>query len=179
MYNKAVLKLLALTLIAAALLGLVAGCGGSSSEGSLEEQREAFLQWEREVTSLHQIADEASVKHDEILAALGAGEIDEYEAYSEISDVKKIIDNAWHNLSKVEAGESLSQERIKQLNAAMSDLTTGLYSKIGGMEKVLEFLDDQKPSLIEEAQDKFKMANSFMMDGIGKYIEVKVDLGLE
>jgi hypothetical protein len=48
------------------------------------------------------------------------------------------------------------KEHRKTLNEAISDLSTGLYTKAEGFEKVLEYLDEQKPSTLSEAKEELK-----------------------
>ncbi|MGI6553834.1 MAG: hypothetical protein ACOX2P_00085 [Bacillota bacterium] len=70
------------------------------------------------------------------------------------------------------------KEHRKTLNEAISDLSTGLYTKAEGFEKVLEYLDEQKPSTLSEAKEEFEMAQGFMMGGIAKIVGVQMELGL-
>lgn len=150
----------------------------TSAKGNSEAAKQDFLAWQKEILSIHQVADDAMKQYQQIMVAMGEGEKDIYSAYSDVNNIKDTVSGAWHAIGKVKVPESLSKEHQKQLKEAQTDLQTGLFSKMEGLKQVLKFLDEQKPSYVEEAKDNFAMSEQFMLSGITRLTGVKMDLGL-
>lgn len=146
---------------------------------SIETQRADFKAWYDKVMNIQNRADKAMGEYQKIADDLAKGSatlVDAYAATKSLRDVQAAAQSAMYGLK---APTSLSGADQQKLNKATQDLATGIFSRRTALDKVLRYLDEQKPSLIANAQDDLKMANSFMIQGIVPIVEVQTALGIE
>lgn len=173
-----------------AVIGLIAivfaltGCGGSSEDGTNETvdpeaAKTAFLEWEARVTEIHTAADEVLDAYNQAVTKLSEGRVDIFSVYDYISNEVIPANNTLETaMESISPGSALSKKQQEELNSAKFDLANGLYWRTKAFERFLEFLDNQQLSLMDEIKDDFAFANDYMINGIAKYIGVKMELGL-
>lgn len=181
MREKAFLMVMVILLIIAMI---ISGCGSDPSESKNENvdpeaAKTAFLEWEARVTEIHTAADEVLDAYNQAVTKLSEGKIDIFSAYDYISNEVIPTNEKLENAMRLATpGNALSKKHRETLNSARHALADGLYWRTKAFERFLEFLDNQKPSLISEVKDDFEFANGYMLEGISKYIGVKMELGL-
>jgi hypothetical protein len=171
-----------------AVIGLIAfalaGCGGSSEDGTNETvdpeaAKTAFLEWEARVTEIHTAADEVLDAYNQAVTKLSEGRVDIFSAYDYISnEVIPTNEKLERAMDLIRASDAFSRKHRETLNSASSDLANGIYWRTKGFKRFLEFLDSQKLSLMDKVKGDFEFANDYMLEGIAKYIGVKMELGL-
>lgn len=167
-----------------AIVFALAGCGGSSEDGTnetvdLEAAKEAFLAWETRVTEIHTAADEVLDAYNQAVTKLSEGKIDIFSAYDYISNEVIPTNEKLENAMRLAIpGDALSKKHQETLNSARHALADGIYWRTKAFKRFLEFLDSQKLSLMDEIKGDFEFANDYMLEGIAKYIGVKMELGL-
>lgn len=181
MREKAFLMVMVILLIIAMI---ISGCGSDPSESKNENvdpeaAKTAFLEWEARITEIHTAADEVLDAYNQAVTKLSEGKIDIFSAYDYISNevipTNEKLENA---MRLVTPGDALSKKHRETLNSARHALADGIYWKTKAFKRFLEFLDSQKLSLMDKVKDDFEFANDYMLEGISKYIGVKMELGL-
>jgi hypothetical protein len=142
-----------------------------------QKQIDDFNKWYSEIMEIHKKADVAMQKYQSIAKKLEQSS-DLYSAYSSVSDIKETVHNSWTAMGKIKTPSSLSKAHQNTLSEAKTELQTGLFSRKQGLEKILQFLDDPKPSSLEKAKSEFQSAETFMYRGIAKIISVQSELGI-
>jgi hypothetical protein len=143
-----------------------------------ESAKNAFIAWESEIMLIHARADNAMEAFTSVLNELGEGNVDIYSTYNEAKKTRDIVNIAWRDLNRVEIGDELSDDHKGRLGDATDALSTGLFVKVEGLDLILKFLDDPKPSYINEATGNFEIANIYMFEGLSEITVVKSELGL-
>ena len=181
MRKKEFLMVMVILLIIAMI---ISGCGSDPSESKNENvdpeaAKTAFLEWEARVTEIHTAADEVMEAYNQAVTKLSEGKIDIFSAYDYISNEVIPTNEKLENAMRLATpGDALSKKHRETLNSASSDLANGIYWRTKGFKRFLEFMDSQKLSLMDEIKGDFEFANDYMLEGISKYIGVKMELGL-
>lgn len=181
MREKAFLMVMVILLIIAMI---ISGCGSDPSESKnetvdLEAAKEAFLAWETRVTEIHTAADEVLDAYNQAVTKLSEGKVDIFSAYDYISnEIIPTNEKLERAMDLIRASDAFSRKHRETLNSASSDLANGIYWRTKGFKRFLEFLDSQKLSLMDKVKGDFEFANDYMLEGISKYIGVKMELGL-
>jgi len=173
-----------------AIIGLIAivfalaGCGGSSEDGTNETvdpeaAKTAFLEWEARVTEIHTAADEVLEAYNQEVANLSEGRVDIFSVYDYINNEVIPTNEKLENAMRLAIpGDALSKKHQETLSSARYALADGIYWRTKAFKRFLEFLDSQKLSLMDKVKGDFEFANDYMLEGISKYIGVKMELGL-
>jgi hypothetical protein len=143
-----------------------------------EAGKNAFVAWHSEIMSIHTRADNATEAFSSVLTDFGEGRSDIYSTYNEAKRTRDIVNSARRDINRVELGDELSEDHKSRLKDAASTLSTGLFVKTEGLDLILKFLDDPKPSYINEASDNFDRAYIYMIDGLSEITLIKSELGL-
>jgi hypothetical protein len=143
-----------------------------------EAAKNAFLAWESEIMLIHARADSAMESFSSVLTELGEGNVDIYSTYNEAKRTRDTVNNAWRDLNRVELSDELSDDHKSRLNDAAFSLSTGLFVKVEGLDLILKFLDDPKPSYANEASGNFDRAYIYMIEGLSEITMIKFELGL-
>jgi len=181
MREKAFLMVMVILLIIAMI---ISGCGSDPSESKNENvdpeaAKTAFLEWEARITEIHTAADEVLDAYNQAVTKLSEGKIDIFSAYDYISnEVIPTNEKLERAMDLIRASDAFSRKHRETLNSASSDLANGIYWRTKGFKRFLEFMDSQKLSLMDEIKGDFEFANDYMLEGIAKYIGVKMELGL-
>lgn len=144
-------------------------------------QKTTFSDFYDEVMRIHGQADKAMAEYQTALAEASESEniLTAYVvAYSSISDTRDTVKSSWLALEDVTVPSSLSSEHNEALEESKDLLTSGLFTKQEGLAKLLQFIDDQKPSQLAEAQSKLEKSDEYMIMGVAKLVGVQSELGL-
>lgn len=181
MREKAFLMVMVILLIIAMI---ISGCGSDPSESKNENvdpeaAKTAFLEWETRVTEIHTAADEVLEAYNQAVTKLSEGKVDIFSAYDFINNEVILTNEKLENAMRLAIpGDALSKKHQKTLNSARYALADGIYWRTKAFKRFLEFLDSQKLSLMDKVKGDFGFANDYMLEGISKYIGVKMELGL-
>jgi len=143
-----------------------------------EAAKNAFIAWESDIMIIHARADNATEAFSLILTDFGEGKTDIYSTYNEAKRTRDIVNSARRDINRVDLGDDLSDDHKSILKDAASTLSTGLFVKTEALDLILKFLDDPKPSYINEATENFNRGYIYMIEGLGAIIVVKAELGL-
>lgn len=146
---------------------------------SIETQRADFKAWYDNVMAIHDRADKAYAQYQVVTKAMTNGTTTLVEAYSAIESIRDAQAAGQSAIYSVKPPTSLSKSDQEKLSKATEYLSTGLYSRRTALDKVLKYMDEQKPSLLSDAQGDIKMADSFMIQGLAPILEVQAALGIE
>jgi hypothetical protein len=143
-----------------------------------EAAKNAFIAWESDIMFIHARADNATEAFSAVLNDFGEGKTDIYSTYNEAKRTRDIVDRARGDISRVDLGDELSDDHKSRLKDAAFTLSTGLFVKTEALDLILKFLDDPKPSYINEATENFNRGYIYMIEGLSAITMVKVELGL-
>ena len=143
-----------------------------------EAAKNAFLTWESEIMLIHKRADDAMESFSLVLTEFGEGNADIYDTYNQAKLTKDIVYAAWRDLDRVDIGDELTDDHKERLSDATDSLSTGLFVKVEGLDLILKFLDDPKPSYVNEATGNFDRGYLYMLEGLSELSIVKTELGL-
>lgn len=144
------------------------------SEAAINE----FLAWESEIMNIHTRADNATEAFSAVLTDFGEGKTDIYSTYNEAKRTRDVVESARRDISRVDISSGLSEDHVKRLKDAVFTLSKGLFVKTEGLDLILKFLDDPKPSYVNEATESFNRGYLYMIEGLSEITMVKAELGL-
>lgn len=166
------------------IVAITSGCGAvdnyvEDEAVDIEAAKTAFLSWEARVNEIYTAADEVMGAYNKAVSGVAEGNIDIFSVYDYISsEVVPANEKLEMAMDLVNADHALSKNHQETLNSAKSDFTHGIYWRTKAYKRFLEFLDNQKLSLMDDARGDFEFANDCMLEGIAKYMGVKSELGL-
>lgn len=150
----------------------------STQEDLKKQQQEAYINWYAGLEIQLKKFDNSSKVWAETFAALGEGRIGRHQAYSQLKPMQNDMENFMMVFNKMEPPMALSKDHQKALREGTQELSTMAYSRKKAVEKALQFIDDMKPSSMQEARDQAQLAQSIMLRGIAKIVGVRAELGL-
>lgn len=152
--------------------------GAAAVKAKLQRQRAAVIQFEKDVYSLEVPAQRAIKKYQAAMTRFSKGQASIYDAYDAASDAKSACESVRSAYWDLEAPTDLPDDVSTLLGEVTSSLSTGYSVKAEAFGAAMEFLDDQKPSSMQEFKDKVAQADSFTIDAVAKLLEAKEKLGI-
>lgn len=147
------------------------------SQEITQTQIDDFITWYNNIINIRKVADTAMSQYEAIAKKLDeTGDV--YSAYSSFSHVKTVTATARNKINELKIPESLSKNHQESLREAQSDLSAGLWSRMQGVDNLLKYLDNPRPSLIESAKLDFTTAESLMTKGIAKIVTIQSELNI-
>jgi hypothetical protein len=150
----------------------------SADETKKKQQQEAFLNWYAGLDIQIKNFDNASKTWTETFNALGNNTIGRHQAYSQLKPLQDTMSGFMTTFNKMEPPAILSKEHQKLLKDGTQDFSTMAYCRKNAVEKGLKFIDDMKPSSMQEAMEEAKSASAYMIRGAAKLATVRTELGL-
>lgn len=150
----------------------------SADETKKKQQQEAFLNWYAGLDIQIKNFDNASKIWTETFNALGNNAIGRHQAYSQLKPLQDTMSGFMTTFNKMEPPAILSKEHQKLLKDGTQDFSTMAYCRKNAVEKGLKFIDDMKPSSMQEAMEEAKSASAYMIRGAAKLATVRTELGL-
>lgn len=145
---------------------------------SLETQQTDYKEWRNRYDELTDAFDKAWTIWEITIDGLAKGNVDRYSAYSHLSKLEDLLLNYEELLIHLDAPESLSKRDKELLDESVSALGDAAYSRRRAVKIMLNWLDDPRPSTLEEAKSEVQLSNSYLIDAVGKPLIVEESLGL-
>jgi len=166
------------TIAALFCVGMLSGCGEEKKEASPQEKKDAFLNWEIEITLIKAHSDANIETYHETMAAFSENSTNFFVARAKVDALKSDFSSLRCAMFYIDPPEVLSEEHREKLRKVESDLGASLYRREQALEKALELFDAPRPGLVTEIQNNFERSLHLMVSGIAKLTEVKSELGL-
>lgn len=149
-----------------------------SPEEVKKQQQEAFKSWYAGLeTDIKKFDDSWNVWKD-TFGAMSDGKIGRHQAYGQLKPLGENMKYFKQKFYGLKPPSNLSKEHQKLISDAAEDLGTMAYCREQGVEKALKFLDDMKPSSMQEAKEEVESSNAYMMKGLARIIQVQQELDL-
>jgi len=147
-------------------------------EETIEAQKQAVLDFEKQFFNIEKPTSLALQDFSNKAGKLGQG-VTVYDLYEAANKAKNACKNTQMIYTSLKIPDNIPDDVKKILKDAKSDLSTAYYSKSIAMDKAMKFLDEQKPSQMQEYKDEIKMADSFVINGVLKLTEAKQKIGID
>jgi len=144
-----------------------------------QRQRDLVLAFAEQLQGTDKTATEAISKMQDGLDKLATGKATIYDVYSLTKDAKTACQNVMLAYQKLSVPNDLPDDVKKHLSKAKSEASTAYYAKSEGLDSALRFLDNQKPSDLQEYKDKIAQSNRFMISASLELAEAKKLVGIE
>lgn len=140
----------------------------------------AFAGWEKQYNQQSKMLDDALATWKNIMQGLANGSIGEYAAYDKLQSLDKQLNNVFSRdfTDDVWAIAELSKEQRDSLKDAFDDMFAAVGFRQQAVKSALKWLNDPTPSNAQKIKDNIDFADSCVLDGAAKVIEVKQELGL-
>lgn len=142
-----------------------------------KQQQAAFKDWYSNFRMELNNFDDTWKIWENTFTALGEDKMDRYEAYDKLKSLKDKMSVYNHKFYSLKPPNNLSKEHQEIISDALSDLSTTAYYRQQGVEKALNFLDDMKPSSLQEAKGDIQSSNNYTLSAAAKIAQVKQELG--
>lgn len=146
------------------------------AEDILDDQRELFPLWERQVLKAHAEADRTLSEIGRVMDALNAGLIDRFTAWSRLSVLNQDLKQADLLLHDLVPPSKLNLVDQMRLQDALDDLHISLDLKRASVRKLQEFTRDLNVASLEKANELMDEGQALMIEGLLKMAEVKARL---
>jgi hypothetical protein len=102
------------------------------------------------------------------------------EAYLEADTLIKVTQEQKTKILDIEIPNiGITEEEKENLEKGITDISTGYYSKINGIEYMQDYLNTQDMENLSKAKKEFEMANGFMISGTAKIVGVLMERDIE
>ena len=128
--------------------------------------------------TLRKIASAAMDAYAAKLTSMENGTASIYDVYSAASTAKNRCKDVQFAMSKINTPDVPKEIRIL-LNDVKTDLSTGYMVKDEALDSAMKFLDNQKPSDMQNFKDKIKSSDSFIMEAVVKLMQAKEKAGID
>jgi Ca2+/Na+ antiporter len=102
-----------------------------------------------------------------------------YDAYDAFKLARAEASNEQLDVTSINVASDLPDDVKDLLDKTKDGMSTYYYTEKDGIDSMLKFMDDQKPSDASDAKDKFQMAQSFQFDAVAKLTEAKMKVGIK
>lgn len=144
----------------------------------LQRQKDLVLAFEKQILETDKTATEAINKMQDGFDKLATGKASIYDVYSLTKDAKTECQNVMLAYQKLVVPDDLPKDVKTHLSKAKSEASTAYFAKTEGLDSALRFLDNQKPSDLQEYKDKIAQSNRFMISASLELAEAKKLVGI-
>lgn len=113
---------------------------------------------------------------DELETALASNDI--FTVYEASTKAHTVAKNIMLEYSKLEVPSGLDKEVKNLLKEASTNMQTAYYVKKEGLESLQKFLDDKKPSELQNFKDKSNSAQGYVIKAVANATKSKELVGL-
>ncbi|MGR6763237.1 hypothetical protein ACU1JV_15470 [Paenibacillus sp. T2-29] len=118
-------------------------------------------------------------KYKSDMDSLGKGKTDVLTVYGSTKDAKDTALSLMSQYNELEVPNALPSEVKDLLEQSKRHLATAYYSKSEAFNSVLSYLDEQKPSYMNDFEENIKLADQDTMQGVLKLMQAKEKVGLK
>jgi hypothetical protein len=145
----------------------------------LKKQQDLVLAFEKQLLDIDKTAQVTISVMEQGFTDLAAGKISVNELYTLVKNARIAADTANNAYRALKVPDGLPKEIEKNLYDAKSSASTGYFTKKQALDAALRYLDDQKPSDLDEYQRKTELANNFILNAAIEIAKAKTSLGIE
>lgn len=149
------------------------------SDGYTQEQKDLILAFESQVYAIEDKYKPIMTSYSNVMTKLGNGTANIFDAYSATTKAQQAVEAISSEYSDLKPSSKLPKDIRNKLSEASSELSTAYYIKTRAFKAIKQFLDNQKPSDFQKAQDEIKLADQFIYSAISKILEVKLMAGID
>ncbi|APB70553.1 hypothetical protein PPYC1_09420 [Paenibacillus polymyxa] len=118
-------------------------------------------------------------KYKSDMDSLGKGATDVLTVYGSTKNAKDTALSIMSQYNELEVPDALPSDVKDLLEQSKSHLATAYYSKSEAFDSVLSYLDEQKPSYMNDFEENIKLADQDTMQGVLKLMQAKEKVGLK
>lgn len=144
-----------------------------------EQVKESILLFEKEMLETEKPFTAYSDEYQRVMNAASNGNGDLITLYATIKKAHELAYSVNSSYLDLEIPVNIPEEDKKILEEAKETMATAYYLKTEAFDKMMRFIDEQKPSLMVEAEEDLKNSNLLLLSAISKLFEVKSKYGLE
>lgn len=149
----------------------------AAAPASIEQQRQAFLQYRAALFDLAAPSDSAHQELLQIMERAKARKATVYDIYAQAKRSLAVHETTWQDAGRLEIPAEL-QPYGNGLKQARNELADLIFERRQYTEAVMKVLDDPKPSNVQEVQERGDMmAQRTIRAGLA-IAQVQVDLGI-
>lgn len=149
----------------------------AAAKANKERLQAKVISFEKSVYSAEVPAQAAIKKYQATMTRFSKGKASIYEAYSAADDAKSACESARSAYWDIEVPPDVPDDVSALLDEVKSNMSTAYGVKAEAFAAVMEFLDNQKPSSMQEFKDKVAQADSFTITAVAKLLEAKQKVG--
>lgn len=149
-----------------------------ASSGLAESQKAAILEFEKQIYATEKIASRAIEAYTTKASDMGKGKASIYDVYSAASTAKDKCKEVQFAMNKIKTPD-VPKEIKKLLDDTKLEIGTAYMVKAEALDSAMKFLDNQKPSDMQNFKDKIKSSDSFTMGAVLKLYQAKERAGIK
>jgi hypothetical protein len=148
-----------------------------NDSGVTAAQKAEILEFEKQIYATEKIASSAMEAYSAKATDMGNGNASIYDVYSAASMAKDRCKEVQFAMSKIKTPD-VPKEISTLLVDVKMDLSTGYMIKAEALDSAMKFLDNQKPSDMQNFKDKIKRSDSLIMGAVVKLMQAKEKAGI-
>ncbi|MUT65855.1 hypothetical protein [Paenibacillus sp. NEAU-GSW1] len=144
-----------------------------------EKHKNAVLEFEKTMYANEEETKQYFDAYMEWMEALGNGQANVNDVYSSAKTAKEAASHTMTKMRKIPIDKNLPKDVKKLLEEARGDLSTAYFEKEKAMKSVMKYLDEQKPSTMQDFKDSIQMSETFVLSAATKLLQAKNAVGIE
>lgn len=154
----------------------------NKSMSNIEEEKRLVVDFignfESEIARLEEAYTPLRKEYEQTVNLSRTGEKSLHDLFNITKKCHKAAKYVWHKSKDIEIKENLPEEYRNLFKQALINIEMAYYMNKYGYEKILEFLDEQKPSIANEAKEAFESSQSYIIKYAINITEAKQNVGL-
>ncbi|MGV7116969.1 hypothetical protein [Paenibacillus kyungheensis] len=144
-----------------------------------KEQQKLVLNFEKKFYSIEDSGKSVIDDYTQTMESLGKGNTDIYTAYSATVEAQKMADSLASQYYNLDVPDQLPKNVKDYLSESKMGMFYSYSSKSDGLDIMLDFLDEQKPSLVQEIKEKTTQSDQETLSAVMNMLQAKEAIGLD
>jgi len=167
------------SIIVLIIVGSFMFSGCSSEVMSKSEQQKSFKKFLTKIDQKEQPVNDAAKNFEEIYKKAMNNQADINDVYGAANALNKQYEQLHLDFGGMSSPDGFPDDIANLLNEATQDLSTAYYMRTKGMDSLLKYFDDQKPSEMQSYKDNMNEAQKFMNDATKNLLDAQIKVGIK
>lgn len=143
------------------------------------KNQQLVIGFEKKFYSIEEKGSRTFDNYSNVMGDLAKGQTDIYTIYSAAQNAKNMANGLSAEYYRMQPSKDLPKEVRKLLKEASLQASYSYSTKADALDNALQFFDEQKPSLLQNYEDRITLANQQVLKGTLSLMKAKLKVGLD
>lgn len=139
---------------------------------SPEIQQAAFENWNKTFEDINTRHNDAWEMSANAITGLSNGNINSYQAYTTLANAETQLKNIYNEYDEMVIPKQLSEDHQQLLKEAAGSMATAAFTRIDTLQKLQQYLDDPKPTLLADSEMMLQAGQQEMINALATAAQV-------